>query len=353
MSKHIKVGISVGDINGIGTEVIIKALSDNRILQLCTPIVYGSNKLISFYKKTMDENEEFAYQSIKSAEQADERKINILNCWHEDIEVHPGETTEAGGKYAFQSLEAATNDLASNKIDVLVTAPISKENIQKAGFQFPGHTEYLASLSGDIEPLMMMVAENLRVALVTSHIPLSDVTKKLTKELILTKLSLFNQSLKRDFKIVRPKLAVLSLNPHAGEKGKMGNEENDIIAPAINQAKEMGILAMGPYPSDGFFGSDSLGQFDGILAMYHDQGLSPFKALAFDSGVNFTAGLPIVRTSPDHGTAFDIAGKNKASANSIRSAIYLALDIYRNREFSKEIEQNPLKEQSRKKEEGE
>jgi 4-hydroxythreonine-4-phosphate dehydrogenase len=338
----------VGDINGIGTEIIIKTLSDHRILENCTPIIYGSAKLISFYKKFMPEID-FNYQTIKSADSAIPKKINIINCWQEEINIQPGEANQDGGLYAFKSLEAATTDLASTKIDVLLTAPISKENIQKAGFKFPGHTEYLADLSGGAEPLMMMVAGDLKVALVTTHIPLSEVSKNLSKEKILQKIQLFNQSLKKDFVQVRPKIAVLGLNPHAGENGKIGTEEIEIILPAIQQARENNITVMGPYPADGFFGSGLFKQFDGILAMYHDQGLAPFKALSFDSGVNYTAGLPIVRTSPDHGTAFDISGQNCATENSFRNALYLAIDVFDNRSFVKEINANPLQKQTEEK----
>lgn len=343
--KPIRVGISIGDINGIGPEVIIKALSDNRILQDCAIVIYGTTRVINFHKKTIAEHE-IQYHSIKSADQIDSKKVNIISCWAEDVKIELGQKTEEGGKYSFKSLEAATADLAANKIDVLVTAPISKENIQRAGFKFPGHTEYLADMSGVKEALMMMVSDSLRVALVTTHIPLSEVSKQLTKESILAKILALNNSLKKDFNIIRPRIAVLGLNPHAGEKGSLGTEEVDIISPAIQLAKQEGILVNGPFPADGFFGSSALGQYDGILAMYHDQGLTPFKALAFDSGVNFTAGLPIVRTSPDHGTAFDIAGADKASEQSMRNAIYLAIDIYKNREFTKEIEANPLKVQT-------
>jgi 4-hydroxythreonine-4-phosphate dehydrogenase len=343
--KPIRVGISIGDINGIGPEVIIKALSDNRILQDCAIVIYGTTRVINFHKKTIAEHE-IQYHSIKSADQIDSKKVNIISCWAEDVKIELGQKTEEGGKYSFKSLEAATADLAANKIDVLVTAPISKENIQRAGFKFPGHTEYLADMSGVKEALMMMVSDSLRVALVTTHIPLSEVSKQLTKESILAKILALNNSLKKDFNIIRPRIAVLGLNPHAGEKGSLGTEEVDIISPAIQLAKQEGILVNGPFPADGFFGSSALGQYDGILAMYHDQGLTPFKALAFDSGVNFTAGLPIVRTSPDHGTAFDIAGADKASEQSMRNAIYLAIDIYKNREFIKEIEANPLKVQT-------
>lgn len=342
--QPVRVGISIGDVNGIGPEVTIKALSDNRILQDCSVVIYASTRTLSFYKKAIKEHD-FQYQSIKTADQIDPRKINVINCWGDDLRIEPGQKTEAGGKYAFLSLEAATADLAANKIDVLVTAPISKETIQKAGFQFPGHTEYLADMSGVAEALMMMVSENLRVALVSSHIALKEVPEQLTKEKILNKIKALNTSLKRDFKIVRPKIAVLGLNPHAGEKGAMGQEESEVITPAIQAAKQEDILVNGPFPADGFFGSEARKHYDAVLAMYHDQGLAPFKALAFDSGVNFTAGLPVVRTSPDHGTAFDIAGKGIASETSMRSAIYLAVDIYRNREFIREIEANPLQSQ--------
>lgn len=337
----IRVGISIGDVNGIGPEVIMKALKDNRILLDCTPIIYGSNKVFAHYKKVLDEHE-FNYQSCKTAEDAQIRKINVVNVWNDDIEFRMGQVTEDGGKYAFLSLEKATQDLASGKIDVLVTAPISKEAMGKSGFKFPGHTEYLADLAGTNDALMVMVSGNLRVALVTSHIALKDVNTALTKEKILNKIKMFESSLKKDFGIVRPKIAVFGLNPHAGENGKMGTEEQEIIQPAINQAKGENILAFGPYPADGFFGSTARNQFDGVLAMYHDQGLAAFKALAFEDGVNYTAGLPIVRTSPDHGTAFDIAGQNKASEHSMRSAIYVAMDVYKCRQFIKEITANPL-----------
>jgi 4-hydroxythreonine-4-phosphate dehydrogenase len=342
----IRVGITIGDINGIGQEVIIKALRDNRILVDCTPIIYGATKTMSYHKKAI-RDEEFQYQSCKTAEEAVPRKINIVNVWNDEIKFDLGTVTETGGKYAFLSLERATEDLAANKIDVLVTAPISKEAIIKAGFQFPGHTEYLAHLSGVDEALMVMVGPNLKVALVTSHIALKDVATNLTKEKVLSKIKALENSLKKDFGIIRPRIAVLGVNPHAGENGKMGTEESEIINPAINQAKGEDILAFGPYPADGFFGSNLLGKFDGILAMYHDQGLTAFKALAFEEGVNYTAGLPIVRTSPDHGTAFDIVGEDKASGQSMRSAIYLAMDVYRKRQFVKEISANPLQEQKR------
>ena len=340
----IKVGISVGDINGIGPEIIIKALHDNRLLLDCTPVIYASTKTMSFHKKLLNDTE-FNYQTCKSGADAQMRKINIVNVWNDEVQFDLGKGTEKSGEYAYLSLEKATEDLAAGKIDVLVTAPISKEAIGKAGFKFPGHTEYLAHLAGMDEALMMMVSGTLRVALVTSHIPLKEVSTVLTKEKILAKIKALDASLKKDFGIQRPKIAVFGVNPHAGEHGKMGEEEAEIVSPAINAARSEGIFAVGPFPADGFFGGPLRSQFDAVLAMYHDQGLAAFKALAFEDGVNFTAGLPIVRTSPDHGTAFDIAGKNEANAQSMRSAIYLAMDIFKTRKFMKEINQNPLQAQ--------
>ncbi|WP_343748289.1 4-hydroxythreonine-4-phosphate dehydrogenase PdxA [Fluviicola sp.] len=340
-ANPIRVGISIGDINGIGPEVVIKSLADNRLLLDCTPIIYASSKTISFHKKTLNEPE-FNYQTCKTANEAVNRKINIVNVWNEEVQFDLGKGTESSGKYAFLSLERATEDLASGKIDVLVTAPISKEAIGKAGFQFPGHTEYLAHLAGKEEALMMMVSGSLRVALVTTHLPLKDVSAALTREKIVSKIKELDSSLRKDFGIQRPRIAVFGVNPHASENGKMGTEEAEIITPAINMAKSEDLLAFGPFPADGFFGSPIRSQYDAVLAMYHDQGLAAFKALAFEDGVNYTAGLPIVRTSPDHGTAFDIAGKNEANPQSMRSAIYLAMDIFKTRKFLKEAGANPL-----------
>ena len=340
-SENIKVGITLGDINGIGPEIIIKALKDNRILSDITPVIYGSSKVFSFYKKTL-QIPEFSYQNCRTGADIQNKKINIVNCWDEEVDIQPGVSNVTGGKYALQSLEAATADLADGKIDVLVTAPFSKDAMKSAGFDFPGHTEYLAKYSNVDEALMILASPFLRVALVTTHIPINEVSKALTKDAILSKIKVFENSLKRDFNLVRPKIAVFGLNPHAGENGKIGTEEKEQIIPAINEAKSEGILAYGPFAADGFFGSNAKNQFDGVLAMYHDQGLTAFKALSFEDGVNFSAGLPIVRTSPDHGTAFDIAGKNLASESSFRSAIYMAMDIYRNRKFVKQITENPL-----------
>lgn len=344
----IRVGISIGDVNGIGPEIIIKAFGDPLMLAECTPIIYGSTKTMNFHKKAIDDKN-FNYHRIEDATKAQAKKVNIVACWNEIIPMELGQANETGGTYAFKSLEAATKDLAAGKIDVLVTAPISKEAIQKAGFQFPGHTEYLADLSGVKDALMMMVSGELRVALVTSHIPLNEVTKAVTKDKIVEKLKQLDTSLRKDFGIIKPKIAVLGINPHAGEQGKMGEEEGSIVSPALQEANQNGVLCFGPYPADGFFGSRQYRQFDAVLAMYHDQGLTGFKSIAFDDGVNYTAGLPIVRTSPDHGTAFDIAGKGIAEEQSMRSAIYLAMDIYRKRQAHKEMNINPLKVNTNKK----
>ena len=337
----IKVGITIGDLNGIGPEIIVKALQDIRILTDLVPVVYGSNKVISHYKKQLN-LQDFNYLSCQSATEISSKKVNVINVWQEEVQIEPGVSNADGGKYALLSLEAAARDLADGKIDVLVTAPFSKENVAKAGFNFPGHTEYLAEMSGAKEALMILVSGNLRVALVTTHIPIKEISNQLKKELIFAKIEMFEQSLKKDFGLIKPRIAVFGLNPHAGENGKIGEEEQQIIIPAIQTAKNNGILAFGPYPADGFFGSPLRQQFDGVLAMYHDQGLTAFKALCFDDVVNYTAGLPIVRTSPYHGTAFDIAGKMQADEQSLRSAIFLAVDIYRKRKVFKEIHANPL-----------
>lgn len=337
----VRVGITLGDPNGIGPEIIVKALKDNRILMDCVPVVYGANKIIAYYKKNLNLHD-FNYLTSKSATEIQNKKVNIINVWQDEFEIEPGVSNAEGGKYALLSLERATKDLAEGKIDILVTAPFSKENVAKAGFKFPGHTEYLAEMSGAAEALMILVSSTLRVALVTTHIPIKEISEKLNKELVLSKIKSFENSLRKDFGIVKPRIAVFGLNPHAGENGKIGKEEQQIIIPAIEAAQQDGTLAFGPYAADGFFGSNQKQHFDGVLAMYHDQGLGAFKALCFNDGVNYTAGLPIVRTSPDHGTAFDIAGKLVADEQSLRSAIYLGIDIYRNQKTFKEINANPL-----------
>ena len=334
--QQIKVGISIGDVNGIGPEIIVKALKDSRVLEEFTPVIYGTAKAILNSKNKLEAHD-FSYKVCATPDQIEGKKINLINCSDQEVEIKEGVPTSQSAKLAIQALEKAALDLANGVIDVLVTAPISKESIQNAGFNFPGHTEYLAEMSGQAEALMIMVSPLLKVALVTSHVPIKDIAQNLTKDKIFAKISEFEKSLRKDFGIQRPTIAVLGLNPHAGENGKIGMEEQEVINPAISMAKSAGILVHGPFAADGFFGSDQRSKYDGVLAMYHDQGLTAFKALAFDEGVNFTAGLPIVRTSPDHGTAFDIAGQYIASAQSMRSAIYLAIDVYKSRKFEREI----------------
>ena len=342
MEQHkIKVGITHGDINGIGYEVIIKALADNRILEMCTPIVYGSSKVASYHRKSLNIND-FSFNLIKKADQANPKRPNIINVHDKDVKIDLGLSTPEAGELSLLALEAAVEDLKNKQIDVLVTAPINKKNIQSGTFHFPGHTEYLADKFGVSDFLMLMISDQTRIGVVTGHIPLSEVPKVITEELILNKLKIMNESLLKDFGIRKPRIAVLGMNPHAGDDGLIGIEEKTIIVPAIEKAFSSGILAFGPFPADGFFGSNNFTKFDGILAMYHDQGLIPFKTISFESGVNFTAGLPFVRTSPAHGTAYDIAGKDMASPDSLRAAMYLACDIFNNRMMHDELNANPL-----------
>ncbi|MDE6528484.1 MAG: 4-hydroxythreonine-4-phosphate dehydrogenase PdxA [Muribaculaceae bacterium] len=327
---RIKVGITHGDFNGIGYEVILKMLEDNRILELCTPIVYGSAKIASFYRKGM-EMQGTPFAQIPDPSQARADVYNIINVIGQEAHISPGESTKEAGEAAFAALERAVTDLRNGEIDVLVTAPINKHNIQSEVFTFPGHTEYLAASATDSDsdtpakPLMIMCSGALRVALATTHLPIADVAAAITTDNVLEKLQIFNRSLIKDFSVVKPRIAVLALNPHAGENGLLGREENEVILPAIEKAREQKIHAFGPYAADGFFGNGLYTKFNGVLAMYHDQGLAPFKTIAMESGVNFTAGLPFVRTSPDHGTGYDIAGKNRASEESMRNAIYQSL----------------------------
>ncbi len=342
LDEKIIVGISQGDINGIGLEVIIKSMLDPTLFEICTPVVFGSNKTASFHRKALG-IEDFSFNPIKEVSEANAKRANIINVYEEEVNIELGKQTIDGGKYALKSLEAAAYALAQGKVNVLVTAPINKENIQSPDFNFPGHTEYLEDKFGDGNSLMLLVSDVLRVAVVTGHIPVTQVAQALTTEKIIQKIQTLNKSLKNDFNIQKPKIAVLGLNPHAGDNGVIGDEEKNIIIPAINKAKEEGMAVWGPYPADGFFGNETYKKFDAVLAMYHDQGLIPFKTIAFNSGVNFTAGLPIVRTSPDHGTAYDIAGKNKASEESFRTAIYTAIDIYKTRKENKDNAANPLK----------
>ena len=335
------MGITHGDINGIGYEVIIKTLEDPRIIEMFTPIVYGSSKVASYHRKLLNVNE-FNFNLIKKAEVAHPKRPNIINIVEDEVKIDLGKSTEIAGELALLSLEMAIEDLKKDQFDVLVTAPINKKNIQSKTFHFPGHTEYLAQKFGVEDYLMLMVNRSLRIGVITGHMPLSQVPSSISINLILKKIKVLDKSLRRDFGIQRPKIALLSLNPHAGDNGLLGTEEIDIINPAINQAFDSGILAYGPYPADGFFGASTFRKFDGVLAMSHDQGMIPFKLLSFDEGVNFTAGLPVIRTSPAHGTAYEIAGKNEASPNSFRQATYLACDIFYNRLMYDELTHNPL-----------
>lgn len=343
MGKHkkLKVAITCGDVNGIGLEVALKSLSDARVYEHCTPVIYASKNVVNHHMKALG-LEGLHYNHTTDPEKLDANKINVLEVWEENVEVKLGQSSAIGGEFALKSLQAGVEDLASNKMDVLVTAPINKANIQSEDFQFPGHTEFLAAYANEDHPLMILVHENLRVALVSGHVALKDVPNVVSPKLILEKLRVFSKSLTQDFGIHRPRIAVLGLNPHNGDNGLMGDEEERIIRPGIDMATNEGILAFGPYGADGLFGSDQRNRFDGILAMYHDQGLGPFKALAFENGVNFTAGLPIVRTSPDHGTAYDIAGQNKASESSFRAALLMACDIYRHRKAHRELTADTL-----------
>ena len=340
--KKIKVGISHGDINSISYEIILNTLSDTRLLEICTPIVYGSAKAAAYHRKVLNINN-LTLNSVRTVEEAHSRKANLVNCVDDDIKVELGKPTQHSGEAAFASLEAAVTDLKEGKIDVLVTAPINKFNIQSEKFNFKGHTDYLQNRFQVPEVVMFMISDVMRVGLVCEHVPIDKVASLITKEKILSKLKAIQTSLIEDFSITNPKIAVLGLNPHAGDNGLLGKEEIDIISPAIKIAREQGIMALGPFAADGFFGSGNFRQFDAILAMYHDQGLAPFKALTGGSGVNFTAGLPIVRTSPAHGTAFEIAGKGEANIESFRNAIYAACDIFTSRTAYREMAANKLK----------
>lgn len=344
MEKNGKlhIGITHGDLNGVGYELIIKTLMDNRLYELFTPVVYGSSKVASYHRKTLNVPE-FSFNIVKDATHAVENKPNLINLVDKEVKIDLGKSTEVAGELALLALETAITDIKHGSIDVLVTAPINKKNIQSKDFHFPGHTEYLASRFGCEDVLMLMVRDKLRVGMITGHIPVKDVSKTLTIELILRKIKTLHASLLRDFGIRKPKIAILALNPHASDNGLIGDEEEKVIIPAITQANEQNMMVFGPYAADGFFASMNYKHFDAILAMYHDQGMIPFKALAFDIGVNFTAGLPIVRTSPAHGTAYEIAGKDNASIDSFREALYLSIDIYNNRLLYDKLHLNQLK----------
>lgn len=343
MSYLAKVGITHGDCNGVGYEILLKAFSDNRLTEILNPIIYGSSKAASYHRKVLN-CKAIPFNIISQAEDAKESQINFINAVKNDVKIEIGVPNQSSGEASYVALEAAVADLQSSKIDVLVTLPINKDSIQGQNFNFPGHTEYLENRLGNGQKaLMILASDQIRVALVTTHLPISRVAESITTDLIEEKIKTLNQSLKRDFFIDIPRIALLSLNPHAGENGLLGKEEQEIIQPAIQKCVEQDIFCAGPFAADGFFGSERYKDFDAVLAMYHDQGLIPFKTLAMGSGVNFTAGLPIVRTSPAHGTAYDIAGKDLASEKSFQQAIYMAIDIYRNRVAYDEARKNPLR----------
>lgn len=343
-NSPIIAGISQGDINGVGYEIIMKALADTSVTDLCVPVVYGSPKVAAYHRKVLN-IQNISFNNIKSVNEAHPKKVNLVNCLGDEVRVEMGRSTPEGGAAALEAIENAVSDLLEGKIDVLVTGPIDKHNIQSDKFRFAGHTDYLMSKVNSSEVLMLMISESMKIGFVTGHLPLREVSGAITVNNLLSKIRLLNQSLLQDFAVRGPRIAVMGLNPHAGDAGLLGTEEQDVIIPAINKANEDGILAFGPYPADGLFGSGAFRNFDAVLSMYHDQGMSAFKALAFDTGVNFTAGLPVIRTSPVHGTAFDIAGKNEASGNSMRHAIYAACDILRNRKMYEEMSTNPLQPQ--------
>lgn len=345
--NRIRVGITLGDVNGIGPEVVIKTFSDVRMCELCTPVIYGPSKSLAFYKKGIEGADSFQFTQVKNAQDAKPKRVNAVNCGEENITIEPGKATPGAGAAAVAALQAAVADLKAGHIDVIVTAPINKENVQCDGFRFTGHTEFFASEFGG-EPLMMMCSVLMKVGLATIHIPVSEVKQNIDAGCIVSSLKRIWHSLISDFGFVQPRIAVLALNPHAGDGGLIGDEEQTTITPAIQQAVAEGVLAFGPFPADGFFASVGYEKYDGVLAMYHDQGLAPFKALTPD-GVNFTAGLSVVRTSPDHGVAYDIAGQGKADPASFREAVYLALDVYRNRKDYAEMTRNPLRHYEREK----
>jgi 4-hydroxythreonine-4-phosphate dehydrogenase len=343
MKLHkIKIGITQGDINGIGYEIIIKTLLDNRILDICTPVVYGSAKVAAYHRKTLNIGD-FSMNIIKSPDDANLKRPNIINCLDDDIRVELGKSTPVAGEASYLALKRAVDDLKEGKLDALVTAPINKYNIQSEKFKFSGHTEFLKDYFNVSDVLMLMTSHFLKVGLVTVHIPLRQVPSMISEEKIIQKSRILNQSLIEDFGIRKPKIAVLGLNPHAGEEGMLGNEEQEIIRPVIEKLKQEELSVFGPFSSDGFFGSGDYLKFDAILAMYHDQGLTPFKSIVMDEGVNYTAGLPVIRTSPAHGTAFELAGKNLANNSSFRNAIYTACDIYQNKKTYAEITKDPMK----------
>jgi len=343
MQQKITIGITQGDTNGIGYEVIIKALSDSRITDIFSPVIYGSSKFISHYRKLIAGSEGFSVHLINNPAEAHPKRINLIQCVPDNYTIEPGKKTQDGARAALSALQAAVADLKASKIQALVTAPFNKQTVNEGGFAFPGHTEFLANAFNATRYIMMLCSSSLRVGVATGHIPLAQIPDRLSTALVVEKIELLNDSLKTDFQINKPKIAVLGLNPHAGDGGVLGSEEQQFILPALDQVAQQGILAFGPYASDGFFGTTAFRRFDAVLAMYHDQGLIPFKTLAFHNGVNFTAGLPVIRTSPDHGTAYDIAGTGTASAESMLAALYTANDLYKSRMQYRELQMNVLK----------
>ena len=345
--RKARIGISIGDINGIGMEIILKTFANNKHVRDCTPVIYGNSKVLSYHRKTLD-LKDFNFVTVPDVDSINHKKLNLINCWNEEAKIEIGQSTETGGKYALKSLRAATKDLKEGKLDAIVTAPVNKKTIQQDGFDFSGQTEFFASEFNVKKFCMMLVSDTLKISFVTGHVPLRQVSALITKEKIMEKIEVMSKSLIEDFGVRKPRIAVLALNPHAGDDGLIGNEEKEVIAPAVEEANNSKkIIVMGPYSPDGFFGSGQYLKFDAVLAMYHDQGLIPFKSLCFDQGVNYTAGLPVVRTSPDHGTAYDIAGTNKASEISFRHALYLAIDILKERGIYEEINANPLEAESK------
>ena len=341
-NKRIRLAITHGDLNGIGYEVILKTFSDSRMFDICTPVLYGSTKVATYHKNLLSNHHDIAFNAIHDASEAVEKKLNIINLTEDEVKIDIGKSTEVAGRLSREALDRACTDIKAGKVDVLVTAPINKKNIQSQDFDFPGHTEYLSHQFG-CGSLMMMVCDRIRIGIGTNHLALKDVPAAITNELLVEKITLMNNSLKRDFGITMPKIAVLALDPHAGDNGVIGDIDMSVVKPVIDEMQAQGVLAYGPFPSDGFFGSSEFNRFDGVLALYHDQGLIPFKLMSFTEGVNYTAGLPYVRTSPAHGTAYDIAGKCQASEQSFRSAVYLACNVLRNRQEYDELTADPLK----------
>ncbi|WP_026913751.1 4-hydroxythreonine-4-phosphate dehydrogenase PdxA [Christiangramia portivictoriae] len=343
--EMIKLGISIGDLNGIGSEIVLKTFDDARMLEFCTPIIFASSKIINFLKKHYKLSLNF--QGIDDPSKAIDGKINVVNVWKENVNIRFGEESNEIGSFAFKSLAAATSALKQDKIDVLVTAPINKSTIQSDDFKFPGHTDYLARELGG-ESLMFMITDNLKVGLLTDHVALKDIASVITPELIVSKINTISKTLKQDFRVQKPKIAVLGINPHSGDNGVIGKEDEETLKPTIQKLRDKGQLVFGPYSADSFFGSKNYKNFDAVVASYHDQGLIPFKTLSFGRGVNFTAGLNKVRTSPDHGTGFDIAGKNEANINSFKEAVFKGIEIFKAREEYRQLTENPLKKQGRK-----